>query len=199
MERFLSFAIQNSKFEGERENIAFGLKGLKLLGINIFTTIILGKVFNLTFEILVFLLAFMFIRSYAGGYHCKKALSCYLMSNSIIILVLVIIQYVSFESIAPFFIPILAIALFILYKYAPLETENKPLDEDERKYFRKKAMTNIAIELVLLLILYCFNLKRYVFIISLAIILSSILVVMQLMNTVIHKSKDCGRLNKLRF
>lgn len=77
----------------DKEIVAHGLKaGVQLL-FNILTTIMMGLVFGLAFESLIFLISFSFIRTYTGGYHCKKAINCYFFSSGIVIMVLTVAKF----------------------------------------------------------------------------------------------------------
>ena len=89
IERIADVIIENNLSKtNDREIIIYGLiTGIEII-FNIFTTMILGFIFGLVFESLVFLIAFSMIRTYAGGYHCVKAINCYLFSSTIVISVL---------------------------------------------------------------------------------------------------------------
>ncbi len=54
----------------DKDIIVYGLKSAIQQGASAITTIILGLLFGLTLEIIVFMVSFTFIRTYAGGYHC---------------------------------------------------------------------------------------------------------------------------------
>ena len=65
--------VENGTSDSEyRDIIAYGLSMAIEYAFNIATTITLGVLFNRVLESLVFLCAFSFLRTYAGGYHCKK-------------------------------------------------------------------------------------------------------------------------------
>lgn len=70
--------IKNGVAEIEyKEIIVYGLTfGIELI-LNILTTIILGFMFGMVIESLIFLISFSLIRTYAGGYHSQSALKCY--------------------------------------------------------------------------------------------------------------------------
>ncbi|MFV0499067.1 MAG: accessory gene regulator ArgB-like protein [Bacilli bacterium] len=164
----------------DKDIIMFGIKtGVEIIA-NVLTTIILGLIFGLVLESIIFLISFSFIRMYAGGYHCEKAINCYIMSSLTIFVVLVLIEVtpVKFINIVSF--AILTISVIILYKFAPVETTSKPIDMEERVYYRKKVITNLIIEIVLISILFLMNLNIYAFVISLCIFVSSISILLEL-------------------
>lgn len=61
---------------------------------HIATVIVLGLVFNLLTESLVFYLSFIVIRKFAGGYHAKTPTRCYIISIITIVLMLCIIKWI---------------------------------------------------------------------------------------------------------
>lgn len=97
---------------------------------------------GLAVESLTFLIAFSAIRTFSGGYHCKSATSCYFVSNALVFLILLIIKYASFQIHLYLIMLLVCVSITILTIYAPIETENRPLDEKEQKYFQKK-LTNL--------------------------------------------------------
>ena len=165
----------------DKEIIVYGLACALEHGISMITIIILGLLFELTFETVVFVLAFSFIRTYAGGYHCQKAINCYLMSNGAILLVLGIIKFTLEEYMFILGGAILLISLPILLKFAPIETPNKRLDEDERKQYRNKTITHLVIECVIIFTSFLVEYYTLAFTICLGIMVSACLVFLQVL------------------
>lgn len=88
MEKLADVLVKNDLTKGQDKDVlVYGLSVGTEIAFNIITTVVLGFMFGLELESLVFLGSFSFIRTYAGGYHCKKAMNCYLMSSAVIILV----------------------------------------------------------------------------------------------------------------
>jgi accessory gene regulator B len=168
---------ESGKCENEdREIIIYGLSSAIELGVNIITTIILGFLFGLILESLIFLISFSFLRTYAGGYHCQKAINCYLMSSGIVALVLAIIKFTPIECMIIIGVAMLLVSVPILLKLAPVGTPSKPLDVDERKHNRKKTINHLFIECVVIPFLFFVGLHSFAFLICLGIMLSSWLV-----------------------
>lgn len=163
----------------DKEIIVYGLtSGIEII-FNIITTIVLGVFWGLIVESLVFLISFSMIRVYAGGYHCKKAINCYLFSSLIVILVLGIVKFIPEGDTIVFSMIMLLISLPIILKLAPMETPTKPLDKEEQKYFRKKMVQNLNVQCAVMLVLFLSELDRYVLVVGLGIAMSAGLVVLQ--------------------
>ena len=120
------------------------------------TVIVLGLVFNLLTESLVFYLSFIVIRKFAGGYHAKTPVRCYLFSFASNIIILCLVKWLS--SITTLFIFIFIIfellcAVLILL-ISPLDTENNPLTGQEKKMYRM--LTSIITILIFIISSLCF-------------------------------------------
>lgn len=109
---------------------------------HIATIIALGLCFNLLVESLVFYFSFITIRKFAGGYHAKTPIKCYIISvvSSTIILVLINIIpiIVSRFRIIEYFLLILGLfSLIIICYLSPLDTINNPLNNEEKIFLKK--------------------------------------------------------------
>ena len=120
------------------------------------TVIVLGLVFNLLTESLVFYLSFIVIRKFAGGYHAKTPVRCYLFSFSSNIIILCLVKWLS--SINTLFIFIFIIfellCVVLILLISPLDTENNPLTGQEKKMYRM--LTSIITILIFIISLLCF-------------------------------------------
>lgn len=162
------------------EIIVHGITIGMRLCINTLLTLMLGVTLDMAFESIFFIIMFSAVRSYAGGFHFKKPGCCYIMSSAVIILALVIAKSVPTHNIVLLNILLILISMTVLVCFAPIETESKPLDDIEKTIFRRKAIRNSIIEVLLAILLFVLDLKIYSVIIVLAIALSAILVVIQL-------------------
>jgi len=109
---------------------------------HIATIIALGLCFNLLVESLVFYFSFITIRKFAGGYHAKTPIKCYIISvvSSTIILVLINIIpiIVSRFRFIEYFLLILGLfSLIIICYLSPLDTINNPLNNEEKIFLKK--------------------------------------------------------------
>lgn len=109
---------------------------------HIATVIVLGLVFNLLTESLVFYFSFIAIRKFAGGYHAKTPVRCYAFSviSSIIVLCLIKLS----NSVGNIFTYLLIIfellCVVLIILMSPLDTENNPLNSYEKKWYKTLAV-----------------------------------------------------------
>lgn len=126
----------------DAEIYQFGLNQLIFISINLMTTVIIGIVFSMLFESIIFLISYMVVRVYAGGYHAKTQFRCYIISSFFIILALLGVKYIIWDSMAS--IIAITFAAVVIFKLSPVETKNKPLDEIEKKVYKTKSRQRIV-------------------------------------------------------
>lgn len=124
--------------------------------ITVITVITLGLCFNLLVESLVFYFSFIAIRKFAGGYHAKTPVRCYLFSFASNIIILCLVKWLS--SINTLFIFIFIIfellCVVLILLISPLDTENNPLTGQEKKMYRM--LTSIITILIFIISSLCF-------------------------------------------
>ena len=125
----------------------FGINRLVLFCINIFTTAVLGFLCGMIWESILFTLAYIPLRRFAGGYHAKTSTSCYVQSVLLILGTLYIIRIFP-ENIAAMAV-IVFLSAGMIFKKAPMGSRYRPLTANEVAAFRKKTRSILAAELIL--------------------------------------------------
>lgn len=142
------------------EIIAYGIEAILSTTLMVSIVLIISAIVGLFKECVVFLLAFMSLRIYTGGYHASNYLTCFL-------LLLIdgtigsIILYFG-QDIYRIFVPIAgSVAFATIILLSPLVDNNHLLSERQKKNSRRKSIyILIAIELftIALLLLKSINL-----------------------------------------
>lgn len=80
---------------------------------------------------IVFIVTYKALRQYTGGFHCKTAEMCLVISILIYLLALVIflVNYHTFEFILAISTIVSSIVILV---FSPIESKNRPLDVDEK-------------------------------------------------------------------
>lgn len=153
------FACFLCKDEGQRNNFDLYEYAVYIIlssALHIITVITLGLCFNLLVESLVFYFSFIAIRKFAGGYHAKTPVRCYLFSFASNIIILCLVKWLS--SINTLFIFIFIIfellCVVLILLISPLDTENNPLTGQEKKMYRM--LTSIITILIFIISSLCF-------------------------------------------
>lgn len=98
------------------------------------TIVIAGCVINKILETISFLVVFILLRSFSGGYHADTYAKCSITTFSVYGMVMLFSTYVKVKMI--FHVALMIIGLIILFFKAPVENPNKELSEQEKKKHR---------------------------------------------------------------
>lgn len=130
--------------EEDKEIYLFGFyQGLIFL-LNLVTALLTGIILNMFLESVLFLICFIPLRIFAGGYHAKTQFRCYVMSTVTTVILLYLIAFLQ-KNMGVEAIALYIIATCIIWKLAPVQDKNKPLDLDEQKKYRKRVHSLLII------------------------------------------------------
>lgn len=120
--------IRNNKpniSSDELDEIRYGLEGIYLTFTKAIFISVAAYFLGIFKEMIIMLLFFNILRTTAFGIHAKKSWMCWI-SSSIIFLLL---PYISRYIIIPFYLKIILgiLAIILMFKYAPADTEKHPL------------------------------------------------------------------------
>lgn len=167
---------QQNKFQSkDKEIYRYGIQQGLNLALNILTTIIIGCLCDMFLPSILFLVCYMPLRSFCGGYHAKTHLRCYIYSVIMITCILLISKYLTFNTLV--YELLVLISFIVIMLLAPVEDQNKILDSDEKKFFRKKACIITVLEVLLYHILLITHYVNGYKILSISIFSLSILMI----------------------
>lgn len=146
----------------------FGIECFLMKACHIISYLLIALCFHMVLELLVFLIAFIPLRIYSGGYHAKTEERCYIISCCAVLIALCLIRFTPVHIMQYGYIVSL-VGGMILSMIVPVETSNKPLDKTENTYYKKKARAIIMIELGLIIIFKLLLLNHIGFILTLCI------------------------------
>lgn len=145
--RIVDVLVENKTINSEnRELYYYGFnQGLTAI-LNLFTVLLIGIIFGCTVQLAVFMVAYIPLRSYAGGFHASTHIRCYILSI-IILCVIALILNIDIISMALFYcVGTLSVLAIILL--CPVEDKNKPLDQLESKVYKKRTIIIMLIEIL---------------------------------------------------
>lgn len=121
--------------------------------INYIITILIVAITGEWLIVIAFLLSFIPIRSYAGGWHAEKFIVCTVLSNVTILLSIIITDSIVIKN--SIYIVVLEAALFfIIYRNAPVQNKNKKLTEKECHTYKKVTLIILIAEMAVEALLY---------------------------------------------
>ena len=165
----------------DAEIYIYGINQILMYSINISSALIIGLIFGKFFEAAVFIVAYCSLRSFAGGYHAKTPLRCYVFSVIMLIIVLVGIKYLYLTE-WMYYVVLLAAALVVIV-LSPVEDKNKPLDEIKHRVYKKRTILIVATELLIGIVLKLMGLDNlFVAVVYSFVVLSFMLVAEKVKN-----------------
>ncbi|HAU84101.1 MAG TPA: hypothetical protein DCW90_00790 [Lachnospiraceae bacterium] len=133
--------------EEDREIYEYGFHHGIITLINIICTIVIGIAMKMFWEVIIFMAAYIPLRTNAGGFHAKTQLRCFFYSNFLVVIILAFSRILAGSSILLVILSIAAAAIII--PLAPVEDQNKPLDEKEVLVYGRKARRVLLADLIL--------------------------------------------------
>lgn len=155
------FFVEKQVVKKEDEEVyAYGMELLYSSILNIALAAIIAAVTNTVFPTSAFLITFIVIRQYIGGYHAKTHLGCMTILAVVIGCFVVLTRYIpkEFEIWISGLFTLMSIIL--IFKFAPVEHPNKPLSDNEKLRLRKCGIISAFIVFVLIFAMVIFTKTR---------------------------------------
>lgn len=172
----------------DRDIYEFGLQQGFWAIVNYITIVIVALLLNMFWEAIVFSSAYLSLRSFAGGYHTKTPLRCYVVGILIVIAALAVIKYVPWNM---YIIMVsTVVSAIIVCLLAPIEDANKPLDKLEEKRYRKRTLIILLIQVLIILFSLVFNVKVLCICIVVALVNLSVILIVGKIKNQFNKEKN---------
>lgn len=175
-ERYTNYLLHTKQISGDDYEVyRFGISQLFFIIVNSLTIITIGILFGKIIEMLIFVIAFVMLRRYAGGYHAPTAFRCYLLTSVSAVLGIYIIKSLPVWKGEYFWL--FVIAGMCIFCIAPVENSNKPLDAMEVLIYGTRAKVMWCVEALLFVGLYFVGCYRF----ALAILVAQLILVISLL------------------
>lgn len=134
----------------------FGTEVFLITVIKFLGLFILASILGLVKEVVVFILAFSSLRIQAGGVHSKSFWKCLVVTNILVFTSILFVRKLLMK-LAIILLPILLIlSMILVFKYSPVDTPNKPLDQHGIKKYKKRSATTVIIGSIIIITLATF-------------------------------------------
>lgn len=138
--RIASFFYTNNIIGKEEAPIyAYGIELILATILNTIVVFIIGILIGRFAETAIFLVTFAILRSFTGGYHASSHLKCLLVFIASFMANMTILWILPSNYILLFSAAATTIALLFIFLFAPVEHENKPFEEDEKRKYKIKS------------------------------------------------------------
>ena len=166
----------------------YGLQQGLIILLNITTTIILGCIFGKVVQAIMFTVLYMPLRRFAGGYHAKTPMRCYIYSTLLVAVILILSQYLEQHFWMLIILSVLSAVAIALF--SPVEDQHKPLDDTEQWMYRKKAIWILGIELFVTLVAALLYLNSLLVSLTLNLLTVGLLQVIGCVKNAINKNRN---------
>lgn len=171
----------------DKEIYQFGVRQIFIMTLNMLTVIAIGVITKMLSEAILFMIIFMPLRIFAGGFHSRTAIRCYVYSSLIVVAALLTIKFFPLENFICNLISLIS-GVFIFLS-VPIDTENKKLDNLERKVYKKRARIILITEIALQILLSFILPNNYIMCFSLTFVILSVILVMGIIRNVKSSAK----------
>lgn len=155
-EKAVNYLLYKNVIDNDHQEIyRYGLGQIFSTTLNILTTLLLGIIFGEIYQSLIFVFAFMILRTYSGGYHAKTPIRCYFLTTISIAAGLSAMKFILINRFIC--LGLLILSSLIIITLSPIGAANKPLDEIEKIIYKKKTIIVWCIESCVALLFIVFN------------------------------------------
>lgn len=159
-EEIAFFLIKNKILDIEdREIYVYGLESILLNGITVVTMFILSALTKEMTHFIGFVLFFIPLRVFVGGYHSKKSETCYLMSTSFYLITLILIHFCSQISLYQWVVACTILMALLITLMSPVVNPKHPLTDHQLKRNSKIIKVIVMLDLASLILFCKFNTK----------------------------------------
>lgn len=172
----------------ERELYIYAVHCLFSLLYPIVFASVVGAIFGMVMETIVMIIPFILVRKFAGGYHADSFGKCLIISSMVIIVTIQIAMVVDNSYILN---AIYVAGSMLLILFSPIDSENKRLDIDDKKFCKK---ITVFIVLILFIIVETFWLKGYRYyikFIEIGVVLAELLQIVAIIIHLLNSIRNC--------
>ena len=162
--------------EADSELYEYGFWQGGVLIFNFLTVVLLGILFNMLLESIIFLIFYGVLRTIAGGYHARTQNTCYILSIILMIVVLIMLKTFPWNIILCCILTVLSIS--VIFILAPVQDENKLLDEIEKKFFKKLSRIISLLYGFIIFLLFLFNKNELAYCVVISLFILTIMLVL---------------------
>lgn len=135
---FSEWLVKNEIVEkNNRELYEYGFWQGSVLLFNLLTIALVGIILEMLWQSVIFTIAYGSLRPLAGGFHARTQSKCYIYSVLMLIITLKLLCWNQWDI--PSCMIVLITSDIIIFKLAPVEDENKPLDDLEVAVYQHRS------------------------------------------------------------
>ena len=154
----------------KRQIYTYAVDNMVFLLAPLVMVLVIGSLMHNIRQGIVMIIPFMLLRKFSGGYHAKTLFRCMIISCLLLFLCMEITIRISYSWNILMFAGIAGSSLII---QSPIDSENKRLEEVQKRQYRKIVCGFVMFFLALIFILWKLNAQKYAVSIAVGIWLSA--------------------------
>ncbi len=178
--------------EGKNAGIyEYGLSLLVYSTINLATVLLIGAFLHCIWESLCYVVCFLVLRKFTGGYHARSPVACYFFST---FLFGASIFFARFYTVNVYMFAVVLVLALFCGCIVPVETENKTLSVQEMKVYRVISLIVFLLEVSLAIAAWKVSFQMLYKVIVLAIFGCELLAI----TGYLHNRRNCSIVSDTR-
>lgn len=157
--------------------------------INIIISFFIGIVFKDINTVLIFLILYIPLRTYSGGWHANKLWKCTFISSMILVLIEIISNYCLKYVSLIHCIPIVVMCYIYILLVSPIDTESKLLSEEEKKVYKKKVGVIIFVHIFIFLFFVYMKYEKSIIVVEYVYLIQVLMLVIEKISQLIKMQK----------
>lgn len=136
----------------------------------LFLVILISGIVGKICEGIVIILPFMVLRKFSGGFHAKKAGTCFVGSCALLFLCISAVDYITCNLVFKIITLGAAICLCI---WSPIDSENRRLSDAEKETYKKTTWVIVMFFIVVFILFLIAGIEKFAVCIAIGLILSA--------------------------
>lgn len=150
------------KYE-EIDIFKYGLQCFTISVLEILSILVISLFVGNFLYTVIFFLAFIPLRMYAGGYHADTKLKCYIVLLIVYITFSVLMNFITYDIITIVIPSSAIITILTILKYSPIINKKKKVNSIEKNNYRKISIVILFAELIIIFSLsFVFTNSKYI-------------------------------------
>ncbi len=188
VDRIVDRQVENRTIGQEDINIyKYGYFLLFEVLINLIISLMIGGVFHDIKTVVLFLVLYIPLRTYSGGWHADRLWKCTFISNLILVIAEVISNYCIEYITVIYCVPLMILFGIYILVVSPVDTESKPLENDEIKSYNKKVKIISFLHSIVLILFIFFQNRKGIIIIEYVYMVQAMMLVIEKINKNVEK------------
>lgn len=154
--------------EKDRSIYTYGLYHIIFLAFHLFSSLLIGLWLRKLDLLIVFLICLFSLRTFAGGHHLQKKISCFFASNFVIVGAVCVADWSGIANYTTLMSVVTILAILIIYRMSPVESMNKILNNSQRNHFGKISHIVLTFQIIIFFLIFLLGFYKYCFVISLS-------------------------------